>query len=234
MNSTLWIMVTCPCVINLWLWWDFTVFPTTVTDSSLALWMTPYQFSPPRVQILYIRFGWRLTFPLLWRLTLPSLWRLFSNRHSERGQACLVGKTGNGMVTRSEESITLMTSYRLPHYGSRSFTFVQDDVLWSSSSRQQAFVIAPGDTPDRPPSFSTFSWQLIAFIFLTSSSLRQQILRIRSGWRFMVFFITTASLRHRSGWYLTVRRQKKLLAHAVRLRILACRNDLNRKRTISL
>ena len=146
MNSTSWIMVTCPCVINLSLWWDFTVFPTTVTDSSLALWMMPYQFSSPRVQILHIRFGWRLTFPLLWRLTLPSLWRLFSNRHSERGQACLVGKTGNGTMNRSEESITLMTSYRLPHHGYRSFTFVQDDVLWSSSSRQRAFVIAPGDT----------------------------------------------------------------------------------------
>ena len=45
---------------------------------------------------------------------------------------------------------------------------------------------------------------------LPASSLRQQILHIRSGWRFMVFFITTASLRHRSGWYLTVRRQKEL------------------------
>ena len=31
-----------------------------------------------------------------------------------------------------------------------------------------------------------------------------------------------------------VGRQKKLLAHAVRLRILACRNDLNRKRIVSL
>ncbi|WP_462348775.1 hypothetical protein [Dialister invisus] len=57
-----------------------------------------------------------------------------------------MGKTGNGTVTRSEESITLMTSYRLPHHGYRSFTSVQDDVLWSSSSRQRAFVIAPGDT----------------------------------------------------------------------------------------
>ena len=47
---------------------------------------------------------------------------------------------------------------------------------------------------------------------LPSSSLRQQILHIRSGWRFMVFFITTASLRHRSGWYLTVRRHSTLLA----------------------
>ena len=32
------------------------------------------------------------------------------------------------MMTRSEESMTLMTAYRLPHYGYRSFTFVQDDI----------------------------------------------------------------------------------------------------------
>ena len=36
---------------------------------------------------------------------------------------------GNGTVTRSEESITLMTFYRLPHYSSRSFAGVLDDVL---------------------------------------------------------------------------------------------------------
>ena len=30
-------------------------------------------------------------------------------------------------MTQSEESIILMTPYRLPHYGNRSFTFVQDD-----------------------------------------------------------------------------------------------------------
>ena len=46
-------MVACPCVINLSLWWDFTFFPTTVTDSSLALRMTPFvlrhydAFRPP-------------------------------------------------------------------------------------------------------------------------------------------------------------------------------------------
>ena len=38
-------------------------------------------------------------------------------------------KTENGIVAQSEESITLMTSYRLPHHDSRSFTFVQDDIL---------------------------------------------------------------------------------------------------------
>ena len=38
-------------------------------------------------------------------------------------------KTENGIVAQSEESITLVTSCRLPHHDSRSFTFVQDDVL---------------------------------------------------------------------------------------------------------
>ena len=38
-------------------------------------------------------------------------------------------KTENWTVTQSEESITRMTPYRLPHHGNRSFTFVQDDVL---------------------------------------------------------------------------------------------------------
>jgi len=32
------------------------------------------------------------------------------------------------MVTWSEESMTLMTSYHLPHHGNRSFTFASDDV----------------------------------------------------------------------------------------------------------
>ncbi|MFR1862784.1 MAG: hypothetical protein ACLTJQ_02140 [Dialister invisus] len=41
-----------------------------------------------------------------------------------------MGKTENGTVTWSEESITLVTAYRFPHHSSRSFTFVQDDALW--------------------------------------------------------------------------------------------------------
>ena len=79
-----------------------------------------------------------------------------------------MGKTENGMVTQSEESVTLMTSYRLPRHGNRSFTFAQDDAL------------------------------------------------------------TSLYKDHGVG------RQKELLAHAVRLRRLACRNDLNRKRIVSL
>ena len=50
-----------------------------------------------------------------------------------------------------------------------------------------------------------------------------QILHIRSGWR-----LTALYRDHGVG------RQKDLLAHVVRLRILACRNDLNRKRIVSL
>ena len=77
-------------------------------------------------------------------------------------------KTENGIVAQSEESITLVTSYRLPHHDSRSFTFVQPDAL---------------------PSYTR----------------------------------TMESAAGRSS-----------LAHVVRLRILACRNDLNRKRIFSL
>ena len=54
---------------------------------------------------------------------------LSQNRHSERGQECRVGKTGNGTVTRSEESMTLVTAYGFPHHGNRFFTFVQADAL---------------------------------------------------------------------------------------------------------
>ena len=40
-----------------------------------------------------------------------------------------MGKMGNGTVTQSEESMTLVTAYGFPHHGNRSFTFVQDDAL---------------------------------------------------------------------------------------------------------
>ena len=40
-----------------------------------------------------------------------------------------MGKTRNGTVTRSEESMTLVTAYGFPHHGNRSFTFVQADAL---------------------------------------------------------------------------------------------------------
>ncbi|WP_462348760.1 hypothetical protein [Dialister invisus] len=43
-----------------------------------------------------------------------------------------MGKTENGMVTQSEESVTLMTSYGLPRHGNRSFTFTHYDTLPSA------------------------------------------------------------------------------------------------------
>lgn len=41
-------------------------------------------------------------------------------------------KQVNGNMTLSEESIILMTPYRLPHHGNRSFTDATDDVLPSA------------------------------------------------------------------------------------------------------
>ncbi|MEE1473429.1 MAG: hypothetical protein ACLRP4_07720 [Dialister invisus] len=43
-----------------------------------------------------------------------------------------MGKTGNGTVAQSEESIALMTPYRLPHHRYRSFAAAQDDSLPSA------------------------------------------------------------------------------------------------------
>ena len=112
--------------------------------------------------------------PSLWRFPFPITSDVLSpNRHSERWQECFVGKTGNGTVTQSEESITLMTSYRLPHHGRRSFfTFVQDDAF-------------------RSPSFSTFSWRLTA----DSSQL------IADSFYLLTVFLTTAVKNLLSEWY---------------------------------
>ncbi len=51
-----------------------------------------------------------------------------------------MGKTENGTVTQSEESITLVTAYRFPHHSSRSFTFVQDDALTSYTRIMESTV----------------------------------------------------------------------------------------------
>ena len=84
-------------VKNLCLWWRLTAFPhygnrsfTFVQDDA---------FRSPSL--------WRFPFPI----TSDAL---SSNRHSERGQACRMRKTGNGTMKQREESIMLMTSYRFP------------------------------------------------------------------------------------------------------------------------
>ena len=81
--------------------------------------------------------------------------------HSERRQKCCIRKQGSGIVTRSEESITRMTAYRLPHHshrffaalrmtsyglpyhGHRHFTFASDDVL-PSERRQKCRIRKQG------------------------------------------------------------------------------------------
>ena len=50
-----------------------------------------------------------------------------ASRHSELWQKCFMRKAGISNMTQSEEYVTLMTFYRLPPHGNRSFTFVQDD-----------------------------------------------------------------------------------------------------------
>ena len=65
--------------------------------------------------------------PSLWRFPFPITSDALSfNRHSERRQKCCSRKTGNGIVTRSEESITL------------------NDILPFSSPRQQILHIRFG------------------------------------------------------------------------------------------
>ena len=59
-----------------------------------------------------------------------------ASRHSELWQKCFMRKAGISNMTQSEESVTLMTAYRLPHQASGSFIFVQDDILPFSLLRQ--------------------------------------------------------------------------------------------------
>ena len=47
-------------------------------------------------------------------------------------QECCVRKMGNGNMTMSEESIPLMTSYRSPHNGRRSFAMTSDVPRYSA------------------------------------------------------------------------------------------------------
>ena len=67
---------------------------------------------------------------------IPSFW-------TEARMLCR--KTGNKTMNRSEESIMLMTPYRFPHHGNRSFTFVQDDALPSvitqNGGKKRIFIL---------------------------------------------------------------------------------------------
>ena len=131
----------------------------------------------------------------------------------------------NGCMPLRDKSVTLMRFYVFPHHGDRFFAGAQNDAFRSPSLWRFPFpitsdVLSPNRHSERGASMpcgkdgkrnDESEWRIYyPDDVLPASSPRVQILHIRSGWRFMVFFITAASLRHRSGWYLTVRRQKEL------------------------
>ena len=161
----------------------------------------------------------------------------------------------DGCMPLRDKSVTLMRFYGFPHHGNRFFAGVLEDALPSP--------LITGTDPSHPLRMTfnvsltmTLNASLIMTPFLQlsfwtgasmpcgkdgkrndesewriyypdnvlpASSPRVQILRIRSGWRLNVLYKDHGASR-----------QKELLAHAVRLRILACRKDLNRKRIVSL
>ena len=55
-------------------------------------------------------------------------------------------KTGNGTMTRSEESITLMTSCRLPHHGYRFFATLRMTSYGLPYHGHRPFTFASDDT----------------------------------------------------------------------------------------
>ena len=130
MNSTSWIMVTCPCVINLSLWWDFTVFPTTVTDSSLALRMTPFvlrhydAFRSPLLvtcfpQIVILNGGKNA----LWERRETGQWHGVKNLF-------LWWRLTAFLTTDTDPSHSFrMTFYGLLHHSSKSFAGALNDAL---------------------------------------------------------------------------------------------------------
>ena len=116
------------------------------------------------------------------------------------------------------------------------FTFVQDDVLPSvitqNGGRKRIFILFFYVVPPSQYPPSGFAGHLL----INKEAYPIPILSIR-----IPFLNTVAdpSLMFRMTFNVLykdhgVGRQKELLARAVRLRILACRNDLNRKRIVSL
>ena len=105
-------------------------------------------------------------------------------------------KTGNGTMTRSEESITLMTAYRLPHHsyrfftalrmtsyglpyhGHRPFTFISDDALPYTVVLYGARILVR-KTGNEIVTQSEESITQMTYYRLPSS--QKQILHIRSG-----------------------------------------------------
>ena len=125
-----------------------------------------------------------------------------------------------------------MTSYGFPHHGNRSFAIASDDALpwvllyrqarkWLESRLCRLFnVILNGRKNALWEKQKTGQWHRVKNLlpWMTSYGFPHHGNRsfaIASGWRLNVLYKD-----HGAG------RQKELLAHAVRLMIPACRNDL--------
>ena len=150
-------------------------------------------------------------------LPLPIIQSKYKNTLREKQKTAIWQRTGNSAFISKQKTASLRTTESC--WQKKTFHF---NLLRHHSSRS---LITSWITLCRPPSFwaearmlcgktgkrnDETEWRIYyADDALPASSPRVQILRIRSGWRFMVFFITAASLRHRSGWYLTVRRHSE-------------------------
>ena len=148
-----------------------------------------------------------------------------------------MGRMGNGMVTQSEESITLndvlpafLTTTADPSHSFR-MTFYRPLSL-RTGGRKRIFILFFCVVPPSQYPPSGFAGHLL----INKEAYPIPILSVR-----IPFLNTVAdpSLMSRMTFNVLykdhgVGRQKELLAHAVRLRILACRNDLNRKGIVSL
>ena len=109
-----------------------------------------------------------------------------------------------------DKSVTLMRFYGFPHHGDRFFAGALNDAL--------PVFPTTGTDPSHPLRM-TFNISLImtfniSLIMTLNASLIMTPYRLIQG-----------------SWS---RPLEGAVAHAVRLRILACRNDLNRKRIVSL
>ena len=88
------------------------------------------------------------------------------------------------MWHRVKNLLFLMTSYRLPHYGSRSFTFASDDALLSGVILNGARILCE---KAGKRSCDT-EWKIYHFNDVLWSSLPwEQTLHIRFGWRLTVY-----------------------------------------------
>ena len=132
-----------------------TVFLATITDPSLSLQDDAFRS------------------PSLWRFPFPITSDALSfNRHSERRQKCCSRKTGNGIVTQSEESITLNDILRF-------FSPQQQILRWRSEWR---FAIR------RHSALLAASSQLTAHSYQPSFPFRKiRIIYKNSGKRHSVF-----------------------------------------------